>query len=105
MIDHAYLASDEGTWTLVLEDQNGTHLFPCEPALLDDALAPWRAHEFEAEVVRAEREAAGRQPWAAFACVSPEDDWVEMMREQGDLLRKREREGAMVDPGDESAAA
>ena len=39
MIDSAYLESDEGGWVLVLEDMNGTHLFPCDPQLIEDAVA------------------------------------------------------------------
>ena len=114
MIDHAYLESDEGRWVLVLEDDFGTHSFQVEPEMIELALAPWRDHVLEGEIVRREFEAAGRPSWAKhmadakltrYECSDPEGDWQEMLREQADLLRKREREGASCDPGDETVAA
>ena len=76
----------------------GKHSFHVDPSDLDDALHGYRMHMLEGEVVRREREAAGGVSWQAyrdgFACVSPEDEWIEMLREQGDLSRKRDRENA-----------
>ena len=88
MIDGAYLEADEGGWVLVLDDSMGTHAFPCDPQLIEDALRPWRMHELEGEVVAAERRAALR----GYECADPEGAFVEMMRESADVLKKRDRE-------------
>lgn len=92
------------SWKLVLDDDFGTHEFVVDPAMLDEALREWRYAELEAEVVRRERASAGGVSWQAyrdgFACHDPEGSYVEMLAEQADLARKREREGAIVDPAD-----
>jgi hypothetical protein len=114
LIDAVHLESDEGRWILVLEDDFGTHSFQVDPEMVELALQPWREHVLEGEIIRLERERAGRPSWAQYIgdaprvhyeCPDPEGDWAEMVREQADALRKRNREGAMVDPGDESEAA
>ena len=106
MIENAYLESDEGSWVLVLEDVNGTHLFPCDPQLIEDALKPWRLHELEGEIVRREYVAAGRPSWDEYvrAQARTDPEFAEIALEGADLARKMIREGAMVDPGDESDA-
>lgn len=91
MIDAAYLVTDEGSWTLVLEDSFGTHSFPCDPQLIEDALEPWRWQMAEAEAVRQERIAVGRPSWDEYAQVLSDADG-EQIRELADHFRKAARE-------------
>ena len=113
MIDAATLESDESGWILVLEDLNGTHLFPCDPALIEAALQPWRMHELEGELVRREFEASGRVSWDEYRAAQERTDpeWADGLAEAADLARKRDREMGHgpyvltdVDPGDETDA-
>ena len=96
MVDDIRLESDEGHWTLVLDDVNGTHVFPVDPQMVDDALNPWRMHELEGEAARREMERLTWDPWKsaaeAYSCHDPEGDFVEMLREQGDALKTRRKE-------------
>jgi hypothetical protein len=107
MIDAAHLEPDEGKWILVLEDDFGTHSFEVDPEMIELALRPW--HEFVAEGAAVYREyvASGRQPWIEYAEAQARTDpaWADELREAVDIQRKAAREGAMVDPGDESNAA
>ena len=112
MIDAAYLESDEGGWVLVIDDLNGTHHFPCDPALVEAALQPWKMHMLEGEIVRQERVAAGNVTWGEFkrSQARTDPEWSEQLAESADFFRKYERENRPViltdrDPGDESDAA
>ena len=108
MIDAAYLECEMEGWVLVIEDLNGTHIFPCDPQLIEDALHPYRMHVLEGEAVRREREGAGGVSWEEFrrsqARMDPE--WAEELAESVDLMRKQAKENSPVvltnrDPGDE----
>ena len=92
-------------WVLVIEDLNGTHHFPCDPQLIEDALLPYREHVAEGESVRREFEAAGRISWEQYRVSQTrmEPDLWDEMRESADLMRKQYLENR--DPGDETNAA
>ena len=107
MIDAATLESDEGRWVLVLEDDFGTHSFHVDPEMVEIALQPWRDYVLEGEIVRREFEASGRVSWDEYRASQERTDpeWADALIDSVDMLRKRDREGAMMDPGDISDAA
>jgi hypothetical protein len=107
MIEAAHLEPDEGKWILVLEDDFGTHSFEVDPEMIDMALKPWHEHVAEGAAVYREYVASGRQPWQEYreAQARTDPEWAEGLRQAADHMRKYEREGASVDPGDETRAA
>jgi hypothetical protein len=109
VIDRISLDNDMGDYTLLLEDSFGTHHFHVDPDMLLEACQGYVEHLAVGESVRADHAAYKRTGYLpAYVCPDPEGDWIEMQREQADLLRKRVRENPVhidVDPGDEDVAA
>jgi hypothetical protein len=96
VIYNIVLENDEAAYSLVLEDDDGSHIFRVDPQMLHDALAGWREHMAEGERVRQEYRAAGQIAWAeALRRTDPEfvDEW-EAARENADHSRKAARENA-----------
>lgn len=90
------LENDEGHYSLIIEDDLGSHIFAVNPQDVLDAVAGYRAHLAEGEAVRAERAAAGGISWAAYteARERTDSDWDQNLAELGDHLRKQERENS-----------
>lgn len=114
MIDDVRLEHDsDGTvesWTLVLEDDFGSHRFDVDPEMLLAALRPWVHAQIEGELVRRRRQKAGGVSWDGFrrSQARTDPEWSDELAAAADHFRKFGREhraGAMVDPGDHSRAA
>ena len=114
--DAVRLENDEHHYTLVIEDEMGTHVFAVDPRDVLDAVEGYRQHLEEGAAIGREFQAAGGRSWEAQKAIElstwntqdPEGE-LDVILEQVDLARKARREGGIPDPifhnapGDEAA--
>jgi hypothetical protein len=107
--DSVRLENDEATYTLIIEDDMGSHSFEVNPDDVLQAVEGYRQHLAFGESVRVERERAHGISWEEYriGLARTDPEWVDEMLAQADHSRKAARESypRFHDAGDESQAA